>query len=1299
MTRAFLRGLRFLGNAIIAAVVLFCSLLLLVRFVIFPNIGEYREPIAARLSSALGAPVVIGGLDAGWDGWNPRLIIADFAIHDRNASTAAPALRLPRVELVVAWTSLAVLDLRLKELSIERPQLAVRRDRQGRLHVAGLALDTDAVADDTRFIEWLLRQRQLVVIDALLIWEDELRNAPQLVLDNVMFRVERSFSGHRFRLVGVPPADLAAPIDFRGEVTGSSFGDWRTAKGRFYVRLDFADVGLWRNWIPALRPVDSGKGAIRMWFDFADGMPTTVVADVELSDVRTQFADDLPRLDLAHLLGRLEWTRAGSQRELVGHDLSFRMRDGQALAPVDFRLALTEGAGGEITGGDLSFDRVDVAPLGALATHLPLSERWRQNFSALALRGSVTGGRLAWKGTPDAPQHFSASGSFTQFGIAASAAAPGAAGVSGSFDFDQARGELKLDSKAMSVSLPRVFAEPLQFNSASGRVGWTREDGQWRVSVSDLNFVAPHTSGSAKATWQSDAKGPGRLELQAQLGGGEAQNIWHYLPTTLEPGLRDWLRLGIKAGTASDVRIALAGNLADFPFADASRGSFLVNFKVEGATLDYADGWPELTGIDGSVRFEGAGMLIEAERARAFGAQLGPVTAQIADLGATVPLLRIAGKAAGPTGDLLRFIDASPVRASIGDFITGNDVSGAGDLVLAIDLPLGSDDAARVAGSYRFIDNQVSLPGVPKLAKVNGTLSFTDSAVEARDIAAEALGGTMRIGVASDAGGLRVTAEGSANLATLRSQWDLPLLERISGVVGWRFASVARDGHSEWTLESDLKGADVVLPAPIGKSPDQAAPLRVHRGDVVGKAREDLITVDYRGFVRAILHRTEGRDGRSLDRALVQLGPEAPSVVRAERPGVWIRGRLADLDVDEWLALNAKENPQGRGTRQGGGVALEGVDLATERMEVFGRLFHDLKVVAQRGGDGWRLRLSGREVEGTAVWTGPSTALPDGHIISRLSRFQMPDPKAFHPARSEIDPNERDRITWPKLDIVADALISRGHDLGKFEFLAQPVGSDWRINKLALTNPDGRIDASGWWRVGRDQQTTKLDIELNATDAGLFLQRFGYPVAVRKAPSTIRGGLEWAGAPNNFDYPTLSGDFRLETGAGQFTKIDPGLGKLLGVLSLQALPRRITLDFSDVFSEGFAFDSIAGDFRIQRGQMHTDNLRLEGAAASVRINGDIDLAAEQQMLNVRVQPALSASVSAGAAAIFIANPLVGAAIGAGALLAQTMLDNPIDRIFSYDYRVTGGWSDPQVERVTAQQASGVTGPGGETPTR
>jgi uncharacterized protein (TIGR02099 family) len=1282
--------LRLAFDVIVTAVFVVLALLLGIRYVVFPHLDDYRGYIADRLTRELGQPVEIASLSGGWDGWNPRLTIEGFAIRDKAQPAARPVLLLPEVRMLVAWTSVPAMKLRLKELSVERPELAIRRDEAGRFHVAGFELDPEARTDDTRATDWLLQQREIVVREALVSWTDELHGAPQLVLDHVAFRLEQSFGRLRFGLTGAPPAGLASPIDVRGEIEASPVADWRLANGRFYVRLDYADVAQWREWVAVLKPVTSGEGALRVWFDVAGGKATSVVADLELTKVRARVAPELPPLDLTHMGGRVTWTHENGVMRLATRDLTFRTQSGEVLAPVALNVTMTENIDGAIVGGDLGFDRLEVAPLSDLAAHLPLPERWRRDLTTLKLRGSVSNGKFAWSGPPDAPVKYSGSGAFKGFGIAASEALPGAASVSGNFTFDESRGDLKLDSRDMRVSLPKVFAETVILDNASGRVSWMRQNDEVRVALDDIRFATPHTSGTAAGSWRSRPEGPGVIELHATLVRADAQNLYRYLPLTLNPHVRDWLRSSIKQGIATDIRMTLAGDLADFPFTDAKRGQFLVTFKASDATIDYAPGWPEVTNIDADVRFEGPGMFINARGGRILGAQAGPVKIDVANLGAANPALTVAGEAQGTTSQFLEFVAKSPVAGWVGNFSDDVEASGDGKLALKFTLPLGNAENVKVDGDFEFVNNEVRLPGVPPLTSMNGHLAFAEHSMQSRDLAATIFGGPAKIAVSSAESGVRITASGNANLAMLKSEFDVTLLGRVSGTSEWHLAAQSRPDVTSWTLDTNLRGAAIDLPAPIGKSASESVPLRIERRDATGKGVEDSLVIDYRDNLRLVAHRQVGKSASQVDRALLLVGPAVARGGNADRAGLWVRGQIADFDLDEWLALYAKF-PPGAAAR-GSGFELQGVDLDAGRIDVFGRVLHDLKVTATRADTDWRLRVAGREVEGTASWRGPGPQLPNGRIMARLARLVPPGPDELHPPRSEIDANEKAKNTWPELDIVADAFVSRsGHDLGKLELLAQPAGPDWRITRMTLTNPAGRIEGTGFWRIGRDKQMTGLALQLDTEDAGEFLDRFGYPVAVRNAPTKINGDLSWVGAPNDFDYPTLTGKFALHTGAGQFTKIDPGMGKLLGVLSLQSLPRRITLDFRDVFSEGFAFDDVNGDFRIEKGLMHTDNLRLEGPAAQVTLTGDIDLAKETQQLDVRVKPALSSTFSAGAAVLFLANPLVGAAVGAGTLLAQKLLNNPLDTIFSYDYRVTGSWSDPQVARVSAQPLTATTG--------
>ena len=1025
------RCIRFAGNTILAAVLLFCALLLAVRFIVVPLIDEYRVPIAEKLAKELGQPVAIESIVGGWDGWNPKLSITGLAIRDGANPAAPPVLLLPQVDLIVAWTSVLVLDLRLRELSIERPQLSVRRDVAGRLHVAGVEIDPDAQGDDTRFTDWLLRQREVNVRDAQLTWKDDLRGAPPLVLDHVMFRLEQGFGRHQFGLVGNPPAALASPLDFRGEITATSSKDWRGAKGRFYVRLDYADVAQWRQWVPLLRPVESGQGAVRVWFDFADGKPTDIVADLELTSVSGRVASNLPQLDMSHLGGRITWKSQPGRRELATEGLTFKTQSGQELPPVAFTMAFTldENADGAITGGRMGFDKLDVAPLSVLAEHLPLPEQWRRELVTLALRGSVSGGKYAWDGPPDAPTKYSGSGAFTRFGIAANEALPGAAGVSGSFTFDETRGDLKLDSRDMRVTLPRVFADALVFDTASGSVVWTRDNDGLRVGIDNMRFATPHTSGTASGSWRSREQGPGILDLKAQLARADAQNLYRYLPLTLDRHVRDWLRSGVKQGIATDVKMALAGNLAEFPFADPRRGQFLVTFRASDATVDYADGWPEITGIDADVKFEGTGLVIDVRRGRISGAQAGPVKMDIPHLGVAFPMLTIAGEATGTTTEFLRFIDQSPVADWTGHFTDGAHAGGNGKLTITVQIPLGKGKDVKVAGDYQFLGNQLRIPGVPTLTQVNGHLVFSEQTMQSRDLSAETFGGTAKIMVANSDGRVRIAANGAANLATLKSELDLPLLHRISGTAEYQFTALARTEGATWTLESNLKGATIELPAPVGKTAAETAAIRIERSEAQGKANEDLMTVDYRGELRAVAHRLLGKDIATVDRALLLLGPAAARGATPDRPGLWVRGQIGDLDLDEWLALYAKEAPKapagGAAAKPSAALELNGVDLATNRIDIFGRVLHDLKVVASRAESDWRLRLAGREVDGTAVWRGPAPGVPNGRLMARLARFVPPGPDELHPVRSEIDATEKTKNTWPELDIAADAFVSR----------------------------------------------------------------------------------------------------------------------------------------------------------------------------------------------------------------------------------------------------------------------------------
>jgi uncharacterized protein (TIGR02099 family) len=645
----------------------------------------------------------------------------------------------------------------------------------------------------------------------------------------------------------------------------------------------------------------------------------------------------------------------------------------------------------------------------------------------------------------------------------------------------------------------------------------------------------------------------------------------------------------------------------------------------------------------------------------------------------------------------VHFVVASPLDARMGHFTEGIVATGNGRLALKLDLPLGNPEANTIAGEFTFGNVHLQFPGMPSLAQLDGKVAFTEGGLQARDLAAQIFGSPVTISLVGTEGRLRVTGAGMANLVSLRREYGTAYLDGLSGNTDWTVAVNLGPGLSTWALESSMKGAVVDLPAPLGKLAAEVVPLRIERQADIERPNEDRIEVTYGRAVQLAAHRKLSGDSMSLDRALLSLGRAAgrADAARAERPGLWVRAELPSLNIDDWLAVRERRK-QAAALNADDDLALAGVDLDIGNFEALGRRFNELKVVARQSSNEWRLDLSGRDIAGSATWSAPGSSMPNGRIVARLARLGMPLAGDLVPwSGADKVPDSKTAPAaaspWPELDISAEGFSSKGRELGQLEVIAHPRGAEWRIEKLRLSNESGRIDADGAWRTVGRQQQTKLDVALDANDAGGFLTRFGYPGALQGAPTRINGQLAWAGAPSEFDYPTLNGAFRIAVGPGRFTKIEPGIGKLLGVLSLQALPRRISLDFQDIFSDGFAFDEVNGNVRVVDGVMNSGDLRLVGPAASVDISGDADLARETQRLTVRVQPSLSTSVSAGAALLFLANPIIGAAVGAGSLLAQKVFKDPIEQLFSYQYTVTGGWSDPVVTRSGTATASVAPG--------
>jgi len=1260
----------------------FAAIFLALRYWLLPDIGRYRDDVVAIVSSSIGMPVKIDSIEADWLGFRPRITFGNVRISDREGREV---LALPSIENVVAWRSLLVLDLRLHSIEIDGPKLAVRRDRSGFLHVAGVKLEPETGGGGGgAFTAWVFDQREITIRDAEIEWIDEQRGAAPLKLRALQFRLRNSGERHSFGLSARPPAELGSSVDLRVELTGDSVAQVAAWNGQAYAELGDTDLAGWRTWIDYPLDISAGRGAVRVWASLRAGQLRRATADVALAAARVRLRADLPVLELSRVTGRLLGRVTEGGYEVGGRDLALAVVDGPTLEPTSFRVSWQRATERAPERGSASASLIELRPLAKFLEYVPVPAEVNRRLVELAPAGSLLEARFDWSGPLSAVGRYSGKASFERLAMSPREAIPGFTGLSGRIEMTESNGTLYLRATHAGLEFPRVFPEPrIALDSLNGRIDWERRGASgFEVKVSSLAFSNAHATGTAFGAYVYSGSGPGLIDLSAQLTHADGRYTAKYLPlaSIMGEGTRAWLSRAIVAGDVRSARLRMTGDLRNFPFTDAFAGQFFVSAHVSGGVLDYAEGWPRIEGIDADLLFDRRKMDIIGHRGNILGAELSEVHVSLPDMLAPQPVLSVSGNASGPTPAFLRYVAHSPLRRMTGGFTDVLSAVGEGELNLSFGLPLHAPDKTKIAGQYAFSDNRVVVyPGIPAIEGATGSVNFSDSSLDVNSVKGRLLGGEVTIGGGMrDGADLRIVGRGNASVAGLRPVLGEPWSGYLAGATTYVATVRGREGGAEVTIESSLRGMAVSLPEPLTKTAADSMPLRLQMrpGRSAGEFRiaagvADVVAVEV----------ARGGEGRATaQRIAVALGPETAKALRLPRePGLSVYGSLPALNLDPWLKLLPREDTGPQRTE---------FDVGFGVLDAYGERFREISLKGTSDEQGWSANVASREVTGMLIYRGEGR----GKLVGRLSRLQIPEDTPG------AQPAERRHDDLPAIDLIVDSFALRDKELGKLDFQARQSGLDWQIDGASVSNPDAKISAKGLWRTfvpgaaggATSGARTSLHVTIDANDAGKFLERIGYPGLVKGGSVQLSGDIAWNGDPVTIDYPSLSGELSLQAKDGQFLKVDPGAGKLVSLMNLQMLPRRLALDFSDVIDKGIQFESISSSLHLDRGVMSTQDFRMRGSAASVEIRGETNLVAETQNVHVRVVPSL------GAGAATIAGILSGGIAAAGTLLADKVLKDPLGQIFASEYSITGTWTDPKVAKLEAPVPSEESASPGST---
>lgn len=1244
----------------LASLVLFGALLSALFQLAVMALPGYREQLSGYVSRVANRPIEIGGVALGWRGLAPRLDLENIVLY-AEPDDATPALSAERLRIGFGLLRLLRGDTFPDRIELSGLELVAEIDEHDRLRLRGL----DTAGGQKTQYDWsreLSRFDAILLEDCSLLLDDARLGGEPTRLRLLHASARRRIGGASFEGLLELPDAVGESVELEGRVHGD-LARIETLQGRWSLAVE----NLARlPWLEARLP-----GRPRLQFEATD---LTLAGGIE----RGRFQG----VEMQAQAAAVSAHRGSGKARL--HDLQFEARarpsgSGWTLEVPALQVSGDSGpwpatslrlhwnplapAGHELE-VDADYLRLqDLLPWFALGGAGPLArlQGLSGEINALVARARLGQGRPT----------YSLRARLQGLSLAPAERMPGLSGLSGELSATETGGRLSLAAAPFELRYPRLFAQPLPLEQLSGRLDWTREAVGWRLSLPEYRWQGLGTQGEGQMQLllPADPAQSAQLVLAARFSGEDVTRLKPYKPLVWGEHLRNWLDRAILAGRLPRGELKLEGRLADFPFSQ-NRGLFSLALDVADGRLAFAPDWPAAEQVVARLQFRDGGLSIDGEGGRLSGNRVGRFQAQIPEFKDAE--LAITGEVEGDGARFYDFLRASPLAPRLSGLLTRTRVAGPASVSLSIGVPLRDVRQTQVQGRALLKGVELQYGGLDEpFRDLRGAIEFDNDGVSAQGVTGTLYGvpataalyplgrGVTRLEAGFEYG---VQADG----AGLSRYVPVFLRPRLQGSSQWRAEIVlGRDVGAGLALTTDLRGVAVDLPAPLGKAAETPTPLVLGLG---GSETAGLrVGVSYGARLGADVVFETAADGTlQARRALLRLGSgEVPS---ASEDGLRIIGQVADLDLGTWLAAftrGALESPTAQG------LSLQGVQLQVAQLRLQGHAIEDLRLAYRPEADGWSASLQGERADGELRWRRQ----PEPQLQARFKRLQLSAREQSTPAaatRAPADPI--DPGLQPTLDIDCESLRLGDAQLGRLRLVTTRVDAGQQIQLFDVRGGELALSASGEWLRRGGASSARLGFEVQSREVSRLLRGLGYAENLSAEQSRFDGQLSWPASAAGLEWAQASGKLKLDLQRGTLRAVEPGAGRVLGLINFYALPRRLTLDFSDVVSRGLGFDRVRGSFDLGGGNAVTQDLAIIAPSLKMELRGRVGLAARDYDQRVTVYPDVSAGFTLGALL------LGGPAAGALALIAQEVLDKPLDQATQLSYRVTGSWDNPQIER-------------------
>jgi uncharacterized protein (TIGR02099 family) len=1133
-----------------------------------------------------------------------------------------------------------------------------------------------------------IRHGRVAVLD----WNAAL---PRLELPDVKLDLRRGNGVATLAIAASLPPVLGGNVSVNGTARG--FGSLNTLNWTLRWHSRNLSLSGWRELLPKyLTKLEGGTGGFEVAAYGRGADLSRADLDCLASGVTTQLGLE-PAVKFDQVSGAFAVTHSGDRWTLEGRRVR-ALRDGHRDPDSEFDAAWREGDGGLLElRARASYLRADtLLPLAGLLPQRDLRERLQE--AAPTGEWIDTHVELARSATSD-PFRFAVGAHFRGVGFAPAGRAPGLRGLSGTISGTESGGRVTIDTHTGRLTWPLQLEQAIDLTNFKTTLYWKRTAEELVVATPSIELKTRDAALHGPVAWHQPTDGASPvLTLAVSVDNGNAAQAHLYFPRAqLHPHVLAWLDRAFVAGRMPHADVVIQGPVRHFPFRDGT-GVFLARVHIDGMTLDYQDGWPRAENLAFSAEFRNEGLT-----AQLLNGNIGSIAVRKGDLRFVdfkTAEMQLHAAGSGDAADALGYLRATPLDAMAEHAFSTVEASGPMQAEVDLFLPFKAFDQRRVLvhahlqgvslNRRRAATTAAATAAATTATELYGDADIDGAHVARADVHGKVLGGPFQMQARSPRNRpltrTVLVFNGVFGGEALHSALGLPASIAIGGTTDWHgVLRMASEPVRERSLRisGSLAGLALNLPEPLAKPAGRPLPSTVEiQWPAVGGPQ---LRVTLGSVLRGQVNLESGANGPTLGRAAVTFGGGPSEPALSDTQILNTGGKIERLDLAGWLKLYTPD----KNTKPLANF-LRSAKFEVARIDYLGLSFLDVAVDLAASDAGWRIGVGGPNVAGaisfpTAADAAEPWKMEFQHLKFLTSVAEAPSgekPASDPDGASGANPGAANPRRIPAINFHSAETIWDERQIGDVQARLEKLEDGIGLKQLTATGASYTVNAEGEWR-GKDAGLGRLEGTLTTTDVGATLKQLGYAAVIEAKTGKMDFDMSWVGAPTADALKDATGHIQVALDKGQITGLKPGAGRMVGLASVAALPRRLALDFSDLTDKGFAFDSVRGDFDLREGSAFTDNVLVKGPAAEIGLIGRVGLKNKDYDQTAVVTGNVSSSLPLAA---FAAGPVIGGAV----LIFTQVFKQPLKGLARGYYRITGNWDNPTVERIKSADAAAAT---------